>query len=104
MGADYVIAVDLFAPTIRRSLGALGYGVAAVEILLQRSGCGVEQADCLIRPDLGGKTYLRFSKLQELYQLGRQAALQKLDCIRHGLSLALQPVDAMDESEVAPGT
>ena len=85
MGADYVIAVDLFAFSIRRYLGPLGYGLAALEVLLQRSGGGITDADCLIQPDLSGKTYLQFSKYRELVDLGRQAALESLDQIRADL-------------------
>ena len=85
MGADYVIGVDIFSFKLRRSLGPLGYLWAGLEIALERSGGGIEQADCLIRPPLAGKTYLRFSKGQEMYEMGRQAALEKLDCIRDAL-------------------
>jgi len=87
MGADYVIAVDLFAFSIRGYLGPFGFGLAALEVLLQRSGCGVEKADCLIQPDLSSKTYLRFSKHQELYDLGKQAAQSQLERIRRDLDL-----------------
>jgi NTE family protein len=89
MGADYIIAVDIFIPKIRRLLGPLGYGLAAFETLLERSGGGIEQADCLIAPKLKGKTYVRFSKYQEMYQLGREAALEQLPAIRRGLNMDL---------------
>ena len=87
MGADYIIAVDIFIPKIRRSLGPIGYGLAAVETLLERAGGGIAQADCLIAPDLKGKSYLRFSKYQEMYQLGRDAAQEQLACIRRDLDM-----------------
>jgi len=41
MGADYVIGVDLFVPTIRRRLGAFGFGLAAIETMVRRSGGGI---------------------------------------------------------------
>lgn len=86
MGADYVIGVDIFEFKMRKYLGPLGYLLAAIEILLERAGGGIEQADCLIAPDLRGKTYVRFSKRAELYELGRQATLEKIDCIRSSIS------------------
>ncbi|MBN1147435.1 MAG: patatin-like phospholipase family protein [Anaerolineales bacterium] len=85
MGADLVIGVDIFAFKIRPSLGPVGYLLAGLEILLDRSGCGVDEADCLIAPDLAGKPYTRFSQRVELIELGRQAALQKLPCIQSAL-------------------
>ena len=87
MGADYVIGIDLMAFSIRRFLGPFGDLFGALEIILERSGNGIEEADCLIRPDLGGKTYLRFSKRKELYMLGRLAVQEKLDGIIQDLGL-----------------
>jgi NTE family protein len=87
MGAEYVIAVDVFAYGIREWLGPLGYLIAGLEILLERSGGGFEDADCLISPPLAGKTYLRFSRSMDIYEVGRQAALEKLDSIRSTLGL-----------------
>ncbi|OGO35225.1 MAG: hypothetical protein A2W35_11010 [Chloroflexi bacterium RBG_16_57_11] len=87
MGADYVIGVDVFAFKIRRWLGPLGYLIAGLEIALERSGLGVDEADCRIAPPLAGKTYLRFSRRDELYNLGRQAALLQLPAILQDLGL-----------------
>jgi NTE family protein len=87
MGADYVIGVDIFAFKIRRWLGPLGYLIAGLEIALERSGLGVDEADCRIAPALAGKTYLRFSRRDELYELGRQAALIQLPAILHDLGM-----------------
>ncbi len=78
MGADYVIGVDIFTPYIRRWMGPFGYGLAVIEIMVENAGCGVDQADCLIAPQLAGTTYVRFSKRDEFYRLGRQAAEEKL--------------------------
>jgi NTE family protein len=102
MGADYIIAVDLFPFSLREFLGPLGYGLAALEILLQRSGCGVEEADCFLRPDLSGKTYLRFSKHVELYALGRQAAEQELERIRRDLGIAVQSEAGVNQNKASP--
>jgi hypothetical protein len=87
MGADYVIGVDIFAFKIRRWLGPLGYLMAGLEIALERSGLGVDEADCRITPALAGKTYLRFSKREELFDLGRQAALDQLPAILRDLGM-----------------
>ncbi len=87
MGADYVIGVDIFRPAIRRRLGPLGMGFTALEILVERAGGGIDQADCLIAPKLAGKTYFRFSKKEELYALGWEAAQEKLPEIRSALGL-----------------
>ncbi len=82
IGSEYVIGVDVFAHAMRKRLGPIGYGFEALEIMLERTGQGVQEADCLIAPALAGKTYLRFSKYAELYELGRQAALGKVEEIR----------------------
>jgi NTE family protein len=82
MGAEYVIAVDIIPFKLRRYLGPLGYLIAGTEILLERAGGGLDYADCLIVPALQGETYLRFSKRHRLFELGRAAAIDKVDCIR----------------------
>ena len=103
MGADFVIGVDVFQPTIRRFLGPIGYGLAALEILVERAGGGTDQADCMIMPAMGGETYFRFSKRQELFDLGRQAALEKVKCLRRAIEFpelsqeAGQPIYATAE-------
>jgi NTE family protein len=78
MGADTVIAVDIFAPGIRPHLGAFGMGLNALEILVQNAGGGIKDANCLISPDLAGDTYLRFSRHEQLFLLGAKAAREKL--------------------------
>ena len=85
MGADYVIGVDIFSFNLRRYLGPFGYLIASFEILLERAGGGIEQADCLVTPRVKGKTWLRFSKKEELYNLGRSAAIEKIDDICNDL-------------------
>jgi NTE family protein len=87
MGADYVIGVDILTHKVRWRLGPLGYGIAAIEILAEKAGMGAQQADCLITPDMAGKSYVRFSKRKELVQLGAWAARQRIDHIRRALGL-----------------
>lgn len=82
LGADVVIGVDLMQPHVRKSFGALGILSTAVEIMIRQSGGGVENADVLITPALDNKTYSRFSRYQEMIDLGAQAAEQMLPAIR----------------------
>jgi NTE family protein len=91
MGADYVIGVDIFAFKLRRWLGPLGYGLNGLEIALERTGGGIDQADCLIAPELAGETYLRFSRRERLAAAGRRAALLKLPDICRDLGLPYDP-------------
>jgi NTE family protein len=85
MGADYVIGVDVFQPVIRPRWGFISHLVNAFEIVLRHSGGGLESADCLISPDIGGYTYLRFSKRDQLIEKGRQAAEGKVGQIKQAL-------------------
>ena len=87
MGADFVIAVDIFMPSIRPRLGALGMGMNAMEILIQNAGGGIHDADCLISPNLAGDTYVRFSRRQNLFMLGQQAARDKLPDITNMIEM-----------------
>ena len=97
MGADYVIAVDLFVPLYRPRLGLLGALLSALEMLIRHSGGGGGQADCLIEPALAGHNYLNFSrrKSQEYIALGESATQQVIPAIKSALSLT-------DEISLAP--
>ncbi|MCA9961863.1 MAG: patatin-like phospholipase family protein [Anaerolineales bacterium] len=86
LGADYVIGVDIFQHAAQWPyLGPLGRGLAAIEIMVEHSGGGLEKADCLIAPDLSGKTYIRFGKREELIALGRAATKKQIPLIRQQL-------------------
>jgi NTE family protein len=87
MGADYIIAVDLFQPYIRRWLGPLGVGLAAIETMVRQSGGGLYAADCLITPNLSGVSYLRFPSDRDLIELGAEAAREALPKLRADLAL-----------------
>ncbi|UCG25139.1 MAG: patatin-like phospholipase family protein, partial [Chloroflexota bacterium] len=76
--ADFVIGVDVFEPHYRRDRGPLGKGLTAFETLVRNTGGGVGRADFLIAPRTAGRTYIRFSRYEELVQLGRQAAHERL--------------------------
>ncbi len=91
MGAEYIIGVDVFRHAPKWPLlGPLGRGLAAVEIMVERSG-GLEGADVLIVPELSGKTYMRFDKRKELIALGQEAAEAHLPTIRADLGLLETP-------------
>lgn len=81
MGADYVIAVDLFTPS-RPKWGPIGMGAASIELMIRSSGGGIKSADCLITPDLAGKSYFSFSRLEEYVALGRQATEPLIEKIK----------------------
>lgn len=74
MGADYVIGVDIMRTKLHRAWGFLGYGYSALETLVRHAGGGLAQADCLISPDLGGSSYLNFSRGPDLIARGERAA------------------------------
>ncbi len=93
MGADYVIAVDLFVPLYRPRLGVIGALLAALEMLIRHAGGGGGQADCLIEPALAGHNYLNFSrrKSQQYIALGEMAAQQVIPTIKAALNLQEKP-------------
>ena len=76
MGADFVIGVDLFMPIYRRRLGPLGAGSAALQTLIRQAGGGYKDADCLIKPEVSGHSYLNISskKSKQYMALGVAAA------------------------------
>lgn len=86
LGADYVIGVDVFAPVYRSFLGPIGVTMAAVETLVQNAGGGSQSSDCVIVPDLVGKSYIRLSKSAELIEAGRSAAQEMLPTIYEALA------------------
>jgi NTE family protein len=85
MGADIVIGVDVLRAFIRPRGGFISYFVNAIEIALRHAGGGTLSADFLISPEIGGFTYLRYSKRNMLIELGRQAAKDKLPKIRQAI-------------------
>lgn len=91
LGADVVIGVDLFVPTIHRPWGPLRFGFAAIETLVRRSGGGVDQADILISPpELAGVSYIRTGAKQaeRLIAIGENAARRALPQIEAVLAAA----------------
>ncbi len=99
MGADYVIGVDLMQPHLRRKLGPLRFGAMALETLIQRSGGGLDAADCLITPNLAGFNSFRFGQADYLIGVGEAAARQQLPAIRAALA-----VPQAHSGELAPDT
>jgi NTE family protein len=86
LGADAVIGVDLFQPLIRPAWGAFGFGFAALENFIRRSGGGLQAADCLIVPQLAGVSYFDFKRAKENVSLGARAAEAQLPHLRAVLS------------------
>ncbi len=85
LGADYVIGVDVFAPAYRTYLGPAAATLAAVEILVEHAGGGNANADCLIVPELIGRSYIRLSDYERLIEAGARAARQMLHKIKSDL-------------------
>ena len=88
LGADYVIGVDIFMPALRRRLGPLGQGLAAIETLVRHAGQGDAECDCLIVPHMEGRSYFRFSHYEQFIALGEAAAREKLPTILAALERA----------------
>lgn len=86
LGADYVIGVDLFQHHVRSHWGPFGFGFAALENLIRRSGGGLEAADCVITPALAGDLYVSFGRYKELIAEGEAAAEAQLPAIRAALA------------------
>lgn len=86
LGAEVVIAVDLFPIAIRRGWGPFGFGFAALENLIRRSGGGLRGADCLIAPEVAGTSYLRFSQAMEMVASGARATEARLPDLRAAIS------------------
>ncbi len=89
LGAEVVIGVDLFVPTIHRPLGPFQFGLSALETMVRRSGGGVDQADILISPpELAGVSYFRTGAKQaaRLIALGELAAARALPAIQSALA------------------
>lgn len=93
VGAEYVIGVDLFQPHLRTSWGPFGYGFAAIETMVQATGGGLEEADCLIAVEMAGHSYVGFGHAKEFLGLAALATEAKLPEIRAALGLpAANPV------------
>jgi len=88
LGADYVIGVDVFMPAMRRHLGPLGQGIAAIETLVRHAGQGSNECDCLIVPPMEGRSYFRFASHKELIALGEEATRRRLPIILEALARA----------------
>jgi len=88
LGADYVIGVDVFAHVLRRRLGPLGFGVAAIETMVRHAGRGDAECDCLIVPPMEGRSYFHFSQHEQFIALGEEAARRQLPAILAALARA----------------
>jgi NTE family protein len=86
LGADYVIGVDLIQPRLRQRGGPFRYGLAALEVMVERSGGGPDAVDCLITPPLAGMSYVDVNQFDDLVARGRRAAEVQLSTIRAALN------------------
>lgn len=86
LGADYVIGVNLFDLGAHRPRGLLSIALASLEHLLRYSGGGLEACDCLITPQLAGKSYASFGRRDQIAALGARAAEAQLPAMRQALA------------------
>ncbi|MCB9136446.1 MAG: patatin-like phospholipase family protein [Anaerolineales bacterium] len=73
MGAEYVIGVDLFRPSML-GVGPLRWGLWSIQNLVRRSGGELDACDCLIAPEMGKIGYVSFAKAAEMIALGEKSA------------------------------
>lgn len=85
MGADYVIAVDLFARSAGSPSNPITHGILALETLIRKSGGHSDQADCLIQPLVNGHNYFTFAKSNEYVAAGEAATTKMLAKIQQEL-------------------
>jgi NTE family protein len=89
LGMDYVIGVDVHPREVRcaRPRSVFDTLAACYQVMTCKSGTDPnEQADCLVRPETEGFDWLRFSsQADDLYQVGRQAALAALPQLQRDL-------------------
>jgi len=109
MGADYVIAVDLFVPLYHPRLGFIGATAAAIELLIRHAGGGFHMAHCLIEPAIAGHNYFNFSrrKSEQYLALGEAAAEHMIPTIKAALEnanpLPPPPASLYSDSQPANG-
>jgi NTE family protein len=85
LGAEFALGVDLFQPKLRHGFGPMAFTYTALEILVERSGGGLQTADFVITPALAGMSYLRFHQSAELVTRGERAAEAALPGLREKL-------------------
>lgn len=86
MGADYVIASDVFEPNYKRIGSPLARGITAVETLIRCAGGGIETADYLVAPHMPGHSFFSFKHYQELISIGERAASENLSRLKHSIA------------------
>ncbi|MDX1616702.1 MAG: patatin-like phospholipase family protein [Candidatus Promineifilaceae bacterium] len=88
LGADFVIASDVFEPDYKRPFGPLGSGLAAIETLVRHAGGGVNDADFLIQPQLADQSYVRLTQCLDAIGRGRHAARSNIHSLLRALETA----------------
>jgi len=102
MGADYVIGVDIFKPKHDRGGGPVGMGLMALELMIENTGAGLGQADCLIRPPLDGDSYVNFGRRARTLARGLEAAEKAVPELRLALASGFRPTKQAAGSLVSP--
>jgi NTE family protein len=77
LGADLVVAVNLFGPPSHVPTGFVAYSHAVIGHALVRAGCDPASADVLVQPNLTDYTMIGFRR-DALIALGREAMEAKL--------------------------
>lgn len=86
MGADYVVASDVFEPNYERIGSPLARGITAVETLIRYAGGGIETADYLIAPHMPGHSFFSFKHYREFISIGEQAASDNLSMLKNSIA------------------
>jgi NTE family protein len=98
-GSDFIVAVDVSSPPQREQefRNVLGIANQLTEVLVQaRNRSFQEQANLVIRPDLGDHGFADYSDFDELIERGYRAALDVLPAIRDWMG------ERVEKKPVAP--
>ncbi len=104
MGADYVIGVDVFEPKHNRGGGPLGMGLMALELMIDNTGSGFGQADCLIRPPLAGDSYVNFGRRMRTLARGIEAAEHAVPDLRLAIASGFRSATDISALPVSPAS
>jgi len=88
-GAEYVIAVSLMAPVVRRPRprNFLEMWVIAADAMMLTTLHESADANCVIVPDIGDLSFIDFGNVEELMRRGRLAAETQGERLRRDLRL-----------------
>jgi NTE family protein len=104
MGAEYVIGVDIFEPKHNRGGGPLGMGLMALELMIDNTGAGFGEADCLIRPPLAGDSYVNFGRRVRTLARGIEAAEYAVPDLRLAIAAGFRTAQGTSGRLVSPAS